>query len=341
MQQGAYISGLAHGALIIWALFAGYFLSRSDPLPIEAMDVSILSSAEFEALTASPVPDLPQPETPQTVAPIIPESQPEPPVEADEPTPTPVEDTPVQLVPDTPVILDAQPDPVIDTEAATPPPADRVAPEIAPEQPDLVIEGPETPPQAPSEDAEATVPQEPAAAPREAAPEIVTEAETPQSAAPLTSLRPVARPALQPTPDPTPDEAPAEEDPIALALAEAVEEPVAAPPVPAGPPLSRGEKEALRVAVGNCWNTGSLSTEALQTTVTVFVAMQEDGKPDTGSIRMAGFEGGSEAAAIRAYEAARRAIIRCGARGFDLPREKYSQWREIEMIFNPNEMRIK
>ena len=40
-------------------------------------------------------------------------------------------------------------------------------------------------------------------------------------------------------------------------------------------------------------------------------------------------------------EAARRAIIRCGARGFELPPEKYEQWRDIEMTFDPERMRIK
>ena len=45
--------------------------------------------------------------------------------------------------------------------------------------------------------------------------------------------------------------------------------------------------------------------------------------------------------ARQAFEAARRAIIRCGAQGFDLPREKYDHWRDIEMVFNPEKMRIK
>ena len=103
--------------------------------------------------------------------------------------------------------------------------------------------------------------------------------------------------------------------------------------------MTDGEKDALRVAVQQCWNVGSLSTDALQTTVIVQVSMSQDGRPDTGSIRMVGFEGGSEAAAQQAYEAARRAIIRCGANGFALPVEKYDQWRDIEMVFNPERMR--
>ena len=342
MQQGAYISGAAHVLLIGWALFAGFFLRSSDPLPIETMDVSVLSVAEFEALT---VPDLPQPDevaAPEPVAPPTPEdaiplAEPEAEVTPEPaPSPEPPAPPPSEAAPDAPVL----------PEPPTPPEADRVAPEVAPESETPVEVAPEVVPEMqPAETGETIVEPEPAAAPEEAAPEIVTEAETPSSAAPVRSMRPMARPSFkQPAsaeePEPA-SEPEAPSDAINDALAAALDTSDTPAPVPTGPPLSLGEKEALRVAVGQCWNTGSLSTEALQTTVTVYVAMNEDGTPDAGSLRMVAFEGGSEAAAKRAYEAARRAIIRCGARGFNLPREKYSQWAEIEMIFNPNEMRIK
>jgi hypothetical protein len=111
--------------------------------------------------------------------------------------------------------------------------------------------------------------------------------------------------------------------------------------VPQGPPLSAGEKESLRVAVSSCWNVGSLSTDALGTTVVVTVSMSQDGKPIVPSISLASYSGGSESAARQAFEAARRAIIRCGASGYDLPVEKYGQWRDIEMTFNPERMRVK
>jgi hypothetical protein len=107
------------------------------------------------------------------------------------------------------------------------------------------------------------------------------------------------------------------------------------------PPLSAGEKEGLRVAVSNCWNVGSLSSEALRTTVVVTVSLEQNGRPVLSSITLASSEGGSQTAARQAFEAARRAIIRCGASGFQLPPEKYSQWQEIEMTFNPERMRIK
>lgn len=86
---------------------------------------------------------------------------------------------------------------------------------------------------------------------------------------------------------------------------------------------------------------GSLSSEALRTTVVVTVNMAQDATPIISSIQMAGSEGGSPAAAKQAFEAARRAIILCGSKGYQLPAEKYSQWQEIEMTFNPERMRVK
>ena len=108
-----------------------------------------------------------------------------------------------------------------------------------------------------------------------------------------------------------------------------------------GPPMTAGEKDALRVAVQACWNVGSLSSEALAVTVTVAVNLGQDGVPDATSLKMTEYEGGSDGAARQAFEAARRAVIRCGANGFKLPPEKYEEWRSLELVFNPERMRIK
>ena len=34
------------------------------------------------------------------------------------------------------------------------------------------------------------------------------------------------------------------------------------------------------------------------------------------------------------------AMIRCGATGYDFPIKQYEIWRDVEMTFNPEEMRI-
>jgi hypothetical protein len=172
-----------------------------------------------------------------------------------------------------------------------------------------------------------------ATAPEEAAKEIVTEAEEAASA-PTRSLRPKARP-TRPASKPSDDLRSAIEQAVADAASDAQ------PAAPSGPPLTAGEKDALRVSVQRCWNTGSLSSQALRTTVVVAVSLSEEGKPDIGSIRLVSSSGGSDSSSRQAFEAARRAIIRCGARGYNLPKDKYAQWRDIEMTFNPEKMRIK
>ena len=372
MSTGTYISGGAHGLLILWLLFGGFLLRNDPPLPPDSADVSLISAEDFAALSqpqqnpsaavdiptpalpeidASPVP-VPRPqaapapaETPEAQAPSEPDPVPEAP-DLIQPPDTGVTDNVATLVqPPTPDI--AVPDLTTPSDTPQPQEAPRVAPIPVPETPlSPEIADTATPRVSPDADTDQRAEDEPAATPEAATTEIVTEAETPTSSAPADSRRPVARP-----PRRTAAAAPPQTDAIADAVATAVADTPtpAAPETPApqpaaqpsGPPLSRGEKDALRVAVQQCWNVGSLSSEALNVTVVVAVSMTREARPASGSIRMLSSSGGSGEAARQAYEAARRAIIRCGARGYDLPADKYSQWRDIEITFNPERMRIK
>lgn len=369
MHIGHYISGTAHVALLGWLAFGSGF--AAEPLPLEATEVSVISGEEFAALMAaqqSPqsLVDVAQPSSPEVTpdAPNIdaqsenapslttPDSAPAPDVEASpdvsQITPPPA---PAEVTDEAPVLPTPPQDVAVlapdVAERAVPQPADRVAPEAVEAPPPDALPDPDVreaarPDEVGKEEREA----EDATAPEAAATEIVTEAETP-ARAPENSLRPPARrpsaPVQTAAPAPDPAPAPTEEtrDAVADALAQALAAPSSAPSQPSGPPLSAGEKDALRVAVSNCWNVGALSTDALRTTVVVGVDMTQDGKPVVGSIRMLSSSGGPDAAANQAFEAARRAIIRCGARGYDLPQEKFDQWREIEMTFNPERMRVK
>ena len=213
---------------------------------------------------------------------------------------------------------------------------------------------------------------QPEAAPEEATTQIVTEAVETEDQAPqlpkMASLPPRSRPKDLIKPETPPEEpvASAEEpapeetsDPAADAIAAAVaaaasEEPAADAPAestdtgatgqsnaPSGPPMTGAETDAMRVAVQACWNVGALSMEALRTTVIVGLSVKPDGKPDSASIRMVSSSGGGDAAAGQAFEAARRAIIRCGSKGFPLPPEKYETWKELELVFDPNGMRMR
>ena len=368
LNTGTYISGIGHGVLIVWALVGGFFLRADDPLPVQTTEVSLLTSEEFAAL----VPPLTSPDLTSDVPNV------DAPTVEDAPQVTPSEDTPPETpqpetvaepeqdaVPDAPEIQPLQtdvtddapetPEPPSQDSAALmaptpdatpkPTPSPRIAPEPAAEPaPDSQIADTVTPEVVPDEAAETPAEEKPATAPEAAATEIVTEAETP-AGAPTKSVRPKSKPtppvkdADTPKPDEPKPEAP-QTDAIADAVAAAVADTVPAAPVtPSGPPLSNGEKDALRVSVSKCWNLGSSSSEALATTVVVSVTMSQAGKPET--ITMLSSNGPNESATRTAYDAARRAIIRCGASGYNLPSEKYSQWQTIEMTFNPEKMRIK
>ena len=152
-----------------------------------------------------------------------------------------------------------------------------------------------------------TRPAPAATAPEQAVDQIVTEAEETASLAPTRSVRPPSvRPSrptpvavAEPAPEPKPDASTA--NAVNAALAEALAGPAENTDAPVGPPLSAGEKDALRVAVSQCWNVGSQSSEALQTTVVVGVSMNKNGTPISGSIQMLGSSGGSSAAARQAF----------------------------------------
>lgn len=371
MRAGWYISGAGHLALILALLFGGLFAGDRIAEPVSVADVSLVSEAEYAALVPPGVAPDTQSDAPEVTSPEAAEATPETP--APDAAPRIAEPQPVEepAAPETPEVAIPTPVPqavVVDTapEVPAPPteldgtslqpdavaaPAPRVAPvpQVAPPPdaetaPDFVPDrapDPLTPPEPTPE------PEQAPAAPEAASDRIVTEAEERQEYAPASSKRPRARPpkpiraAETPRePDPeTPRPAPDLSDAVAAAVAEANEAP--AEPARGGPPLTGGEKDALRVAVGQCWNVGGLSTDALGTTVVVAVEMEQTGRPVAGSIRLVDFSGGSDAAARQAFEAARRAIIRCGARGFPLPVEKFAEWRDIEMTFNPEGMQFR
>lgn len=352
--------------LIGWIVIGGTI--EPEPPPFDVQDVYVISNDEFRLLQAvdpsseaaieDPIaPDRPSEPVEEVPDELEEEPQQRPPSPLADTEPTPPE-TPPEVPPDptpsenddttTPDLIppaeEIQPDaaPTLDS---TPQAAERIAPEIVAPPP------PETTPSdieqeaVVLDDGPSDIPQDiqEATSPEEATTEIVTEAEEPAHAL-ARAIIPPARP--QPVNRDSVEEE-REEVTITDAVESALADVLAAEPAPdaasrSGPPLSSGEKGGLIAAISNCWNLGSLSTEALGTTVVVRVSMTREGRPEPVSLKMLSFSGGSESAARQAFEAARRAIIRCSKpRGYNLPIEKYDHWRNIEITFNPEQMRIK
>lgn len=362
MSIGTYMSGTGHAALVVW-MVAGWGMA-SEPVPFEVMDVSVVSGAEFAALTQGVQPELPPSEPAAIAEPVVGETPPTPveeiPPEVAE-TPTPIEPPAAETPPEAPdlttpetVVTDVAPDVPVTPQIITPAPsaelgtslrpvprpAPRVAPEIvAPPEPDATV-APEVT-QAATQDVEAPVeetvePAEETTAPEAASDQIVTEAEDP-SFAPEVSSRPQTRPQRATPAVETPTESAV--DPVAAALAAAGATDTPTPGLSGGQ-LSDGDKSGFLRQVGNCWNTGTLSTGAQNTIIDMIFDMTPDGRPISSSVQLDGYSGGSAADAEAAFQTARRALLRCsGDTGYDLPRDQYEQWQRVILTVDPTSMR--
>ncbi len=305
-------------------------------------------SAPEEPVALQPKPDpVPVPQEPQVPTPPEPMDIPTPDVTSDTvvmPTPEPTVETSL------PTVADSKP---ID--------ANRVAPiPVAPETPaaeidDIVREQAVAAPE-PSQIAK---PQEKATAPEAATSAIITEAVETGKGAPSASLRPKSRPArpdpvTDPVQEPEKEPAPAKvadtkpdakpetpsvtEDAVQAALAAAMASSAPAAPVVAS--LSASDMNGLRLSVQQCWVV-DVGSEAANIAVTIAMSLDRDGRVDANTIALIDATDGSQTAIDIAFQSARRAILRCQKDGYELPVDKYDQWRDIEMTFNPESMRTR
>ena len=370
---GTYISAVGHVGLIGWLLFGGGF--DSAPLPFDVADVSVVSGAEFAAIVARTTP---QPGVADPSAPVPPQVEATPDVAQAEPAPQAVQQPTPAQPPDTDIAPPEAPQPpappadLADVAPVAPaPPAPDAAPDFAPtERPqprpvDRVAPVPVAPPPPDADVADvvqdAVVPDdsvpsdviEPAqtpTAPLAAATQIITEADAPSGAV-STSKRPQTRP-NRPAPQTPVPQQPVPQTPaqtntassdnvndaaVAAALADALA--AVAPDIPAGPPLTGSEREGFRVAVNQCWNVDP-GSEAARVTVVVAFSLDQSGRVQ-GDVRQVSADGGNASAASIAFQAARRAILRCGAAGYSLPADKHDQWRDVEITFDPSGMRLR
>jgi hypothetical protein len=119
-----------------------------------------------------------------------------------------------------------------------------------------------------------------------------------------------------------------------------ITEPTAASPatsLPVGPPLTNSEKDGLKLAVQRCWNVPAGLREAQELKVVLAAELGADGGVINASIRLIEPSPAPDGRFQQAYEAGRRALIRCSPYSA-LPRDKYAQWRNIEVVFNPEGM---
>jgi len=111
---------------------------------------------------------------------------------------------------------------------------------------------------------------------------------------------------------------------------------------PAGneaPPMTGAERDAFLKSVNRCWNIDPGSVAA-RVTVEVGFNLDRDGYVKNNDIRLLSSQGDEGAAAV-AFQAARRAILRCQSGGYQLPADKYDQWQDIVVTFDPSGVRLR
>ncbi len=240
-----------------------------------------------------------------------------------------------------------------------PRPAPRISNEVV-EKPETDAERSdvETQKAEPSEEpAEETPDETVEAAKPESTTEIVTEADEvdPNSAAPIKSARPKGRPsdivqkaqarkaaaekaAADKIAADKAAKAEAQKKAEAEAIESAIKQAAAESSKPSGPPLTGREKGALVLAVQQCWTPPIGVQNAADLKVTLLVELNEQGKI-TGGPTLVSPSGSPQGVVKQAFEAGRRALLRCGP--YDLPKDKYEQWKEIEVTFNPQNMVVR
>jgi hypothetical protein len=397
VNSGTIFSGIGHAGLILWVLLGDWLFAPQPNAEIAVTQVSMMTSAEFDAMKAA-VSSPPRPQAkppaktpakevaaPEPLKPDTPDPAPEPkpdpkpapdPVPAPDPAPLPDPQPEATPTPDpTPQPLDVpepiapaapeeqvlqSPSTVVQPKAR---PADRVAPDPAPTPDPTVQTSPDPTPATsdiPTPDPVVVPPDTNETVAPETGDVLRTEAtqDQPEALGMQTSLRPKSRPAAKPAVEvaaDTPSADPAPSDPaqtdadVAAAIAAAVDEAASAPAEastdtaasPAGgEPMTSGEIGDFSRAIGSKWNLGSASTDALRTTIVIRVTFAQDGKPV--DFELIESDGPSEAATTTAFEAARRAIQRASLQGgIPLPPDKYDTWKVLELVFDPNGMRMR
>ncbi|MFA8441262.1 energy transducer TonB [Yoonia sp.] len=368
---GTIISGIGHVGLIGW-LIVGWGMT-SEPLVIQTMDVSVISGEEFEQMRARTTPEPGNADPTAPVPPVVDDTSPPPPAVEEPadiaPPPAPVEPPESEAPPPPP------PPAPPETDVTDAPPAEPAPPVATPPTPDVAVSETPTPPQAPTVASTITAPPPPdanvddvvreevvpdnsaeaevVAEEQEAtAPEETTTAIVIEDLAPSTSVRPAARP-NRPTPpadtqvaqdEPAQEQAaPAEpqatQDDVAAALEAAIGAATDAPAVAAGPPMTGSERDSFRIAVNRCWNVDPGSVAA-RVTVEVGFSLDREGRVQGNEVRLISSDG-DQSATNTAFEAARRAILRCQSGGYQLPADKYDQWQDVVITFDPSGMRLR
>ncbi|MEQ8401896.1 MAG: TonB family protein [Roseitalea porphyridii] len=354
MRVGLATSATLHVLVLGWGLITLSEPEAFDVDDVEALPVELVSLAEITQIQegSEDAPSL-EPAAPEPVE--TPEPEPEAvnvgDNERDQATPETEEQQPVEVeearlpdpvdVPVPQPVERPEPEPVAEPEPEAPAtPATEVAPdpepaqEVSPDPVEEVIEAaePEPTPEPESVALPETIPTPTARPERPPAQTAETpnreDRETPQTQAATESPE---------TPDPS------ETDEVANLLNRERGSGGGAAPSEqtaslggerstGGTTLTQSEMDALRSQIQACWNPPAGVIDAAELRVSVRFRLDPSGRVE-GQPTITNSSGNRQA-----DESARRAVLRCGMNGYNLPADKYEAWQDVVVNFDPSEM---
>ena len=379
MSIGTYISVTMHASMVGWLLLNGNL--ESNPRQISVTEVSLVSAEMFDialnntppeveasietAVAQPPVEEIAPKLSIKPDAPVMDREQPVMVSPQDDKTPPQISEQPepledlVVILPSeliSPTVSPTSPDVLAISLKPKPRQSNRITSKtVAPSEPEVDIGDFTRDAVSPQEMSSSEKKPQTATAPEASTSEIITEAEKPSKLprvavlAPEQSVRPKRRSIKIKLDKEQPKQTEQTIDPLAAALNEALTGSTNESESEASTEsqktvieaLAPGTIRGMQLAISPCWNLGASSSAALSTTVVVGMELSIEGKPLASSIYLVGYEGGDDASAQRAFETAQRAINDCGAKGFELPADKYSAWKKVEITFNPERMRVR
>ena len=375
MDIGVKISGTAHAILISIAIFGAPIFSSDEENPIQISEVSLISLEEFELLTkenmpvfqSEPEPEVQEPELEPEVQepepePEVQEPEPEPELEVQEPEPELAVQEPEPEPEVQEIINESDSDliaPIADEDnlgELTPEFNENAAPKAAEIISDVSNEAPEEPADigaledtsfekvngADEEKLEIELNENTPA--EESTTQIVTEAEEQKSdLVPSRTSKPKSRPknlkttkeiAIKPKLKPK-EVVEAEKDTTAESILESLKEKKEPEPFLN---LTPAQKESVGNIIRNkmrlCWNPPVGVENGLTNVMILGLKFDIDGKLVESPVNLTPNSG---VGSLQAFEAARRAVIRCSPYN-ELDPEIYDGWKELNLKFNPKNM---
>ncbi|MEO8668883.1 MAG: cell envelope integrity protein TolA [Bauldia sp.] len=327
MRTGLTVSVFLHLILVAWGIVTLPSMRSFDPSQIESVPVDFIQIADVTDLDKG-----------QKTAPLLAEKVAEKPAEkiAETPPPPP----PAPEPPPVPEVKPPAPEPVAEAPAPVPP-EPKAEPEPPPPPPEPVS-APEPPPPEPAPPPQPAAEAPPPPPPSPPPPEPV-KVEAPKTPAPVPRPRP-PRPPVRVAEAQVPSQPKKADDSSSDDLAALIDksEPTGSTNTTDAPATLGGrtsnpdakmtadEMSALRARMEGCWSMPSGATSHTELRTVVRIALNEDGSL-SGMPEIV--ESPSGTYAVVAPESVVRAVRRCAP--YNLPVEKYGDWREIEMTFDP------